>query len=558
MFKKLSLAFLLLAIMLAGIVSCSEEPKESAEKKAEPVSEAQTADTPKKGGTLVYGRGADGPGLDPAYETDGQSFMVCDNVYDPLINFAQQTTDLIPGLAETWDISEDGKTYTFHLRKGVKFHDGTPFNADAVVFSHARQMKDKSKAKFFGKQWGWPKNPPAAEYWLSMDMDAIVDAIIAKDDYTVVYKLKRPEAPFLSNVAMDFMDIVSPTAVLKYGADYVSNPVGTGAFVFKEWRKNDRIILERNEEYWDGAPYLDSVIIRTIPDNSVRFLELKQGNIHMCEYPNPEDIELAEADPKLKVISAPGMNVGYVSFNHTKPLWQDARIRRAIAHAINKKAIIDNIYYGKGLQAKNTIPPNLWSYNDDIVDWDYNPEKAKALLKEADFAGKLKAAGQDKITLWCMPVARPYNPSGMKVGEAIQADLKKVGINIELVTMEWGTYLKKQRSQDPSMDLFQLGWTGDNGDPDNFLAVLLDGLASPSIRTQWKNEKYHQLMIDGRANTDHAKRVKIYREAQQMIHDEVPMVNMAHSIVSLPESKRVQNYFLHPTASVFLKKTWLD
>lgn len=512
---------------------------------------------PKQGGTLVFARGADSPGLDPAYETDGNSFMVCDNIYDALVGFMPESTALTPSLATSWDISEDGMTYTFHLREGVSFHDGTPFNADAVVFSHGRQMKDKSKAKFFSKQWGWPEQAPAAEYWLSMEMDDIIESIEAKDDYTVVYKLKRPEAPFLANMAMDFADIVSPTAVLKHGADYITNPVGTGPFKFVSWQKNDRITLERNDDYWDGAPYLDKVLFRVIPDNSVRFLELMSGNVHICQYPNPEDVELAKSNGNLEVITQPGMNVGYLSFNHTKELWQDARIRRAIAHAVNKQAIVDNIYYGMGVPAVNTIPPTMWGYNNDITDYEYNPEKARQLLKEADFEGKLKAAGQDRITLWCMPVARPYNPSGMKVGEAIQADLKAVGINVELVTMEWGTYLKKQRSQDPGMDLFQLGWTGDNGDPDNFLAILLDGMADPNVRTQWKNEEYHQLMVDGKRTTDQAKRIEIYKKAQELIHQEVPMINMAHSIVAQPQQKRVQDFKLHPTTSVYLHKVWL-
>ncbi len=534
--KKWSVCLVVLAMLWAGSV---------------------LAATPKTGGTLVFGRGGDSVGLDPAFETDGNSFMICDNVYDQLVLYADESTDIVPGLATSWDISPDGLTYTFHLRKGVKFHDGTDFNADAVVFSLGRMMKEK-KVKFFKTQWEFPKEQPPAEYWLSMEMDKIVASIEAMDDHTVVFKLLRPEAPFIANMGMDFAAIVSPTAVLKLGPDFKSNPVGTGPFKFVKWIKDDRIILQANPDYWDGRPYLDQAIFRTIPDNSVRFLELKTGNIDICQFPNPEDIELASKDPNLKLVTQPGMNIGYVSFNHTKPLWQDKRIRKAIAYAVNKKAIVDNIYYGLGQVAKNTIPPTMWGYNDDIQDYPYDPEMAKKLLAEAKFFEKLKEAGQTKITLWSMPVPRPYNPNGMKVGEAIQADLKKVGIDVELVTFEWGTYLKKQREQDPSMDLFQLGWTGDNGDPDNFLAVLLDGYADPNVRTQWKNEEYHNIIVKAKQASSKEERIKLYRRAQELIHEEVPLINLAHSLVVCPMKKSVMNFKLHPTASIRLHKVWIE
>jgi ABC-type transport system substrate-binding protein len=511
---------------------------------------------PKQGGTLVFGRGGDSAGLDPAFETDGNSFMICDNVFDQLVLYADESTEIVPGLATSWDISEDGLTYTFHLRKGVTFHDGTEMNADAVVFSLGRMMKEKN-VNFFETEWAFPETQPPAEYWLSMEMDTTVGSIEATDNHTVVFRLTRPEAPFIANLGMDFAAIVSPTAVLKLGENFRSNPVGTGPFKFVEWRKDDRIVLEANDAYWDGRPYLDRVIFRSIPENSVRFLELKTGNIDICQFPNPEDIDLAKKDKGLKLVSQPGMNIGYLSFNHTKEIWQDAKIRRALAHAIDKKAIVDNIYYGLGQVAKNTIPPTLWGYNDDIADHPHDPDKARALLEEAGFFDRIEAAGREKITLWSMPVARPYNPNGMKVGEAIQADFKKVGIDAELVTFEWGTYLKRQREQPEDMDLFQLGWTGDNGDPDNFLAVLLDGLADPNVRTQWKHEEYHDIIVKAKQATSREERTRLYRRAQDLIHEEVPLINIAHSLVVWPMKERVMNFKLHPTASIRMHKVWV-
>jgi peptide/nickel transport system substrate-binding protein len=512
---------------------------------------------PKQGGTLVFGRGGDSVGLDPAYETDGNSFMICDNVYEALVFYKDESTALEPGLAEDWAIAPDGKTYTFQLRRGVKFHDGTPFDANAVVFSIGRMMKDR-KVTFLGKGWEIPPQERPPEYWVSMEMDDIVDSIEAVDDYTVVFKLKKVNAPFLANMGMDFADIISPTAFLKDPKEFIRNPVGTGPFKFVKWVKDDRIILEKNPDYWDktGGPYLEQIVFRSIPENSVRFLELKTGNIHICQFPNPADIALAEKDSSLKLVSQPGMNIGYLGYNLTKEPWKsNVNLRKAIAHAINRTAIVDNIYQGLGQVAKNPIPPTMWGYNDQVPGYAFDAALAKEYLKKAGFPdGK----GLGEINLWSMPVPRPYNPEGLKVGEAMAADLAQVGITAKVVTYEWGTYLKRQREQPSDMDMFQLGWTGDNGDPDNFLAVLFDGLASSAVRTQWHNEKYHQLMVKGRETIDQDKRADIYEEAQQLLFDECPVIPIAHSTVKWPELKNVMNFKLHPTASVRMKNVWLE
>jgi peptide/nickel transport system substrate-binding protein len=520
-------------------------------------SAAAMAAAPKKGGTFVFGRGGDSVGLDPAYETDGNSFMVCDNIFEALVAYADESTALEPGLAESWEISSDGKTYTFKLRKGVKFHDGTPFNANAVVFSIGRMMKDRN-VKFFGKGWDIPAQDRPPEYWVSMEMDDTIGSIEAVDEYTVVFKLKRVEAPFLANMGMDFADIISPTAFMKNPKEFLRNPVGTGPFKFAQWIKDDRIVLEKFADYWDksGGPYLDKVIFRSIPENSVRFLELKTGNIHICQFPNPADIDLARKDKNLKLPTQPGMNIGYLSFNHTKEPWKsNVNLRKAIAHAINRKAIVDNIYQGMGEVAKNPIPPTMWGYNKNVPGYSYDPGLAKEYLAKAGYP---EGKGLGEITLWSMPVPRPYNPDGQKIGVAMAADLAKIGITAKIVSYDWGTYLKRQREQPADMDLFQLGWTGDNGDPDNFLAVLFDGLASSSVRTQWHNEKYHSLMLQGRQTVDQAKRTKIYEEALQLLYDECPVIPIAHSTVIWPELKNVMNFKLHPTGSVRLKNVWLN
>ena len=511
---------------------------------------------PKSGGTLIWGRGGDSVGLDPAYETDGNSFQVCDNIYEALVAYKDESTDLEPGLAESWQITPDGKTYTFKLRKGVNFHDGTPFNADAVVFSIGRMMKERN-VKFHGKGWDIPAQERSPEYWVSMEMDDTIGSIEATGEYEVVFKLKRVEAPFLANLGMDFADIISPTAFMKNPKEFLRNPVGTGPFTFVKWVKDDQIILAKNKDYWDKAagPYLDKVVFRSIPENSVRFLELKAGSIHACQFPNPADIELARKDPNIKLVSQPGMNIGYLSFNHTKEPWKsNLHLRKAIAHAINRQAIVDNLYQGMGQVAKNPIPPTMWGYNKQVPGFKYDVEMAKAELAKAGFP---EGKGLPEITLWSMPVPRPYNPDGLKIGVAMAADLAKIGINARVVSFEWGTYLKRQREQPEDMDLFQLGWTGDNGDPDNFLAVLFDGLASSSVRTQWHNEQYHKLILQGKQTVDQNKRAEIYQTALKLIYDEVPVISIAHSTVITPVRNEVMDFKQHPTNSQRFKNVWL-
>jgi peptide/nickel transport system substrate-binding protein len=265
---------------------------------------------------------------------------------------------------------------------------------------------------------------------------------------------------------------------------------------------------------------------------------------------------MAKKDPKLWIPTQPGMNIGYLGFNLKKEPWKSNKnLRLAIAHAINRKAIVDNIYQGMGEVAKNCIPPTMWGYNKDVPGYDYNVDLAKKLLAEAGYP---EGKGLPEITLWSMPVARPYNPEGLKVGVAMIGDLGKIGISARIVSYDWGTYLKRQIQQPNDMDLFQLGWTGDNGDPDNFLAVLFDGMASEAVRTQWHNEAYHKLMLDGKQTIDQAKRAEIYRKAQQLMFDECPVIPIAHSTVMWPAVKAVKNFKLHPTGSVRLKSVWLD
>ena len=353
--------------------------------------------------TLIFGRGGDSITLDPSEVLDGESAKVCDMLYDTLVQYRDDTTDIEPALAETWDSSADGLMWTFHLRQGVQFHDGMPLNADAVVFSLTRP------------------NALSSNFY-----QEFIDQITALDAFTVQIALKTPYAPFISTLAGTENSIVSPAAVQHFGEGFGNNPVGTGPFKFVQWDQNDKIVLAANDTHWAGEPALDRLIFRSIPDNSVSLTELQQGNIHTMEFPNPDEIPLIQGDARFEFIMQPSLNIGYLAMNMEKPPFDNLKVRLAINHAINKTEIVEQLYQGLGIPAKNPIPPSLWSYDNSIEDYEYNPELAKQLLAEAGYPDGFET------TLWALPVPRPYIPDGMALAVAIQSELRNIGINAKI------------------------------------------------------------------------------------------------------------------------------
>ena len=495
---------------------------------------AQKADA--KGGVLIYGRGGDSVSLDPAKETDGESLNVCDNIFDTLVQFKSGTTEVEAGLAESWTVSADGLTFTFKLRPNVKFHDGTPFNADAVLFSLLRQHDSKHEAFKYAKAW---------RYWDDMGMGKLVKSIVKVDDSTVQFVLTQPEAPFLANLAMNFASMVSPTAVRKYKEDFVKNPVGTGPFKFVSWTRGERIVLDANKEFWGEKAKLSRVIFRSYPDSSTRLNAFLAKEIHMMNLPSPDQVTTIKSRrPEAKIVVEPAMNVGYLSFNVNKAPFNNVIVRQALSMAVNKDAIIKGVYAGMGEAAINPLPPTMWGYNKDVKAFPYNPQKAKEMLKQAGFPEGFTTE------LFYMPVSRPYMPDGKKVAEAIQADLKAIGVNVKLTTYEWAVYLDKTTRGDHSMAL--LGWTGDNGDPDNFLYILLSGEnAKPPAQniSFYNNPKVTKLLRDAKTQNTVAKRADLYKQAQVLIHEDAPWIPLAHSKVAMPMDPKVSGFVLAPNGT---------
>ncbi|HEX7127848.1 MAG TPA: ABC transporter substrate-binding protein [Thermodesulfobacteriota bacterium] len=492
----------------------------------------------RRGGTLVYGKPKDAVKLDPQNVTDGESFDVTRHIFENLVQFVDEKTEVRPGLAESWSVSNDGKTWTFKLRRGVKFHDGTPFNAQAVVFNFERMAYENN-----------PYHKGPFSYYASFfnGYPGDLEKVYAADEHTVVFQLKKPIAPFLSNLATSSFGIMSPESVKKYGDDIFKNPVGTGPFKFVEWVPNERLVLEKNKDYWDrGKPILDRIIFRTIPENSVRVLELEKGSIHVMHGFDTDQALRIRQNKDLKLYTQTGMNVGYLAMQTEKKPFDDKRVRQAINMAVNKQALVKALYGEFGNAAKNPMPPVLWGYNDAVQDYPYDPDRAKKLLADAGYPNGFKSE------LWAMPVARPYMPDARKAAEALQADLRKIGVETEIVTMDWGVYLERTKKGDYN-GLALLGWTGDNGDPDNFIFTLLGGPSRGGNNiAQYRNPKVDELLLRAQTLTDQKERAKLYEQAQVLIKEDAPWVPLVHSTQLGASRANVVNYKLHPVGAHLL------
>jgi dipeptide transport system substrate-binding protein len=494
--------------------------------------------------TLVFCSEGSPEGFNPALYTAGTTFDASSNqIFNRLVEFERGTTKIGPALAESWEVSDDGLTYTFKLREGVKFQttaNFTPsrdFNAEDVVFSFERQRDPNNPFhKVSGGQY---------EYFESMDMPGLIKSIEAVDDHTVRFTLNRPEAPFIANLGMDFASIQSAEyadKMLKAGTPEKVDldPVGTGPFQLVNYQKDAAIRYKAHPDYWAGKAPIDNLVFAITPDASVRYQKLKAGECQVMTYPNPADIAAMRNDPAVNLLEQEGLNVGYLAFNTEKKPFDDKRVRQALNYAVNKDAIIDAVFQGAGKKAKNPIPPTIWSYNDDVKDYPYDPAKAKQLLTEAGYGDGFET------DIWAMPVQRPYNPNARRMAELIQADFAKVGVKAKIVSFEWGEYLKRSKQGEHQTVL--LGWTGDNGDPDNFMFVLLgcEAAKNSANRARWCNQEFNDLLVQAKQTSDVAKRTELYEKAQVIFKEEAPWITIAHSVVFKPVRKEVEDFRISP------------
>jgi dipeptide transport system substrate-binding protein len=503
---------------------------------------SEAAELPAK--TLVFCSDASPAGFDPAQYTTSVEFSAAAyTVYNRLVEFEHGGTKVEPGHAQSWEISDDGRVYTFHLRQGVKFHSTAyfkptrEFDADDVVQTFER-MRDPSDA--LRKAY-----PVVFPYFSDLGLATNLAKVEKVDPYTVRMTLRHASAPFLSELAMPFASILSAEYAVQLmhagkAADLNRLPIGTGPFVFRSYEKDATIRFDGNADYWArDVVRVSKLVFQITPDPAVREQKLKDGECQVMNYPRPADIAALSADPNLQMPHQVGFNLGFLAYNTTHKPLESVDVRRALDMAIDKQAIVKSVYQGAGQVAVNPMPPTQWSYDAALKDAPYDPAQAKALLAKAGYPNGFS------LTLWAMPVQRPYNPNARLMAEMIQADWAKIGVQAQITSYEWGEYVRRAHAGEH--DAMLIGFTGDNGDPDNWLGVLLGCAAvNGSNFSKWCYKPFDDLIVKARETNDVAERTRLYTEAQEIFKSQVPFTPIAHSTVYQPLRKNVVGFKIDP------------
>jgi dipeptide transport system substrate-binding protein len=503
---------------------------------------AQTAGANAK--SLVFCSEASPENFGPSLATTSTSDTAAARaIYNKLLEFEHGTTNLMPALAESYEISPDGKTYTLNLRKGVKFHT-TPyfkptreFNADDVLFTLERQWKKESPF--------YKVNGGNYSHFNSLDLNNTLVSVEKKGDHQVVITIKEPLATFVTTLGMNFLSILSAEygeQLLKAGTpDKIDlDPVGTGPFILVGYQRDVAIRYRANPDYWRSPAKLDTVVFSITPDPSVRLAKLRRNECQMIALPNPADIEDIRRDPNLKMESQEALSIGYVSYNTEKKPFDDSRVRRALNMAVNKQSLLETVYQNAAKIATNPIPSTMWSYNHAVKDDPYDPEGAKKLLAEAGYPNGFETE------VWALPVSRPYNPNGRRMAEILQNSYAAIGVKAKIVSYEFGEYLRRGRAGE--QQVYELGWGGDTGDPDNFLYEVLSCNAVQTGRNnaRWCNAEYTDLVTRARRTSDKAERTKLYEQAQVIFKQEAPWLTVAHAVTFVPMRKEVTGFKIDP------------
>ena len=503
------------------------------------------AQSSQSGGVLVFGRNKDALTLDPAVSFDGLSLTVTHVLYEGLTRYRPGTFDIEPCLARSWSVSRDGRAWTFRLRRGVRFQDGTPFDASAVKFNFDRWRLRENPYHFGGN----------FTYWESMfgGFPGRVASVEVRSSDVAIIHLTQPLAPLLSDLALPAFAIASPSAIRRERGNYFREPVGTGPYQLAEWVKDDHITLRRFDGYWGAKPRIATVILRDIPDASATMLALQRGDIDGWEYPTPGALQTIAKDPSLVVYHEPANAAMWLRINVTHRPFDDVRVRHAVGMSIDRVSIVSHFFDPTATVADELLPASVWPRGVRVA-LPYDPDRARKVLAQAGYPRGFTT------TLWYPTVPRPYMPEPERVAEAVQANLRTIGIDARLQGMEWGVWL--QRTENAEHDLTVGGWTGDNGDPDNFLYATLDQDAAhtpgASNTSFWRNAEYHTLMIDGERESDSARRAAIYKKALEIVRDQTPIVSIAHTSSPIVFRSAVRGFVPSPDSMISFQDLYLS
>lgn len=498
------------------------------------IAPAAFAQTPPN--VIVVGQIAEPQSLDPHAVTAVNDFRILVNVYDGLVRFADGSLEVEPSLAESWEIAEDGLTYTFKLREGVTFHDGTPFDAEAVKFNFERMLDEEHPFHDTG--------PFPLAFFFSA-----VDEVTAVDDTTVEFKLNEPFAPFLSNLAYPTGLIVSPAAVEASGKDYGRNPVGTGAYKFEEWQGNQRVVVTRNEDYWDGAPAPEAIVFRPITDANTRVAEMLSGGLDIMVEVPPDSVAQFRDAPDFQVHEQAGPHVWFLILNMKEGPFAEKAVRQAANYAINKESLVTDVLQGTAEVAAGPTPPAFaWAYNEEVQPYPYDPDKARELLAEAGYDG-------EEITFYVTE-----GGSGMldpvAMGTAIQADLAAVGMNVKIETYEWNTFLGQVNpGLEGKADMAEMAWM--TNDPDTLPFLTLRTAAFPSEggfnSGYYSNVEVDELLNQARVSTEPEERATLYKQMQEIVHEDAPWVFVANWVQGAVTTANVEGFSLQPSFFLMLQ-----
>jgi peptide/nickel transport system substrate-binding protein len=499
--------------------------------------------------TLVFARGADSEKLDPHATDNGESVVVCTNIYEGLLRYKRESAEIEPCLATGFTVSDDRLRITFTLREGVQFHDGSDFNAEVVKANIERNLPNTKSAYVF------PEHAMAHASWF-----ANVSGVETPDAKTAVLVLSQPDVAMIQILASYAGAMVSLKA-LKTNADAVKagkksgpefvhlNPVGTGPFIFKSWSPGEVIRLTRNDKYWGDKAKSANLIFKVVPDNATRRGQLEAGEVHIIDGINDEDVPSLKDNTKLKVYSDAMLSVCYVFLNTTKAPFDNAKVRDAVAWAVDKKAILE-LYYGQATPAVTMMPPSLGAITD-LKDRSVDIEKAKGLLAESGLPKE-----QWKATLNFMDNPRGYIKQPAKVATKLKEQLAAIGFDLTLAQTDWNTHLTACQSGEPQCGI--MGWMADYPDPDNFLYVLLHGSGvrfaerRSSNFSGFNDEQTNEWLVAAKSEFDPVKRAALYLKTQERIFREAPVIPLVHTNDTIATAANVTGFVLHPVGIRYL------